>query len=653
MVGQTLGHYRILGKLGAGGMGVVYKAEDTALQRIVVIKVIGGQSEADETARARLLREARMAASLNHPNICTIHEVGESAGQVYIAMEYIEGRPLSEAVREGLDSGQALRQAAQIADALAHAHERGVVHRDLKSANVMITPEGRVKVLDFGLAKRLPSSGDQATISAQNLTQTGAVVGTLAYMAPEVLKGAPADERSDLWALGVMLHEALAGALPFQGSTVFEATSAILRESPPALPDRLPPGVRAIVERLLAKEPGQRYQRAGEVRAALEMLHSGPSMTMAAPALPAKSRRKLLILSAAAVSAAGVAFLGGRSLLKRQGPTLSSGDPVSPVAEANVHFERGFLFLTRQNDPERALEMMKKALDLDPKFASARAWYGFCHGLLFDFGISNDPALLYKAERELRQALQDNPNLARAHSGLAGVFWWQMRKDLVPDACQRALQLNPDDMDAHIWLSVYHQYSGDHAAAGALIQRLVARDPLLLPALWAQADIANDRGDVKGSLELWRKLLDQDPTGYSTLASVARLQMGAGKLDEAQAALDRVRPEHRKLYPMRMHAGLLSALEGKRDEARKEVDGEVLKYYSAMLQYMYVAVMYFTAMGEIPTALDWLDRATRAGDERVEYFRREPLLAALRSHPRFQQILESAEYRRAQRKPKL
>jgi len=283
MIGQTLGHYRVLQKLGEGGMGVVYKAHDEQLDRDVAIKVLPAASFRDEQARARLLREARAAAALNHPNICTIHEVGEAEGQAYIAMELVQGEPLSARLARGpLLPDEVLRYGLQLADALAHAHERNIIHRDLKSANVIITPEGRAKVLDFGLAKRMiaeelaeaaTQSHDEAT-----LTRPGAVVGTLAYMAPEQLRGQVADARSDIWALGVVLHEMAAGGRPFQGKTGFDLSSAILKEPPAPLPPEVRPEVKAVVGRCLEKEPARRYQRAGEVRAALEAVLSGTAV---------------------------------------------------------------------------------------------------------------------------------------------------------------------------------------------------------------------------------------------------------------------------------------------------------------------------------------------------------------------------------------
>jgi TolB-like protein/Tfp pilus assembly protein PilF/tRNA A-37 threonylcarbamoyl transferase component Bud32 len=303
MIGQQMRHFRIVEKIGAGGMGEVYRAHDEQLDRDVAIKVLPAGTFRDETARARLLREARTASKLNHPHICTIHEVGEAEGQAYIAMELVEGQPLSARLADGaLPPDQVLRYALQLADALAHAHERGVVHRDLKSANVIVTPEGRAKVLDFGLAKRLNKEElDEATTLSQDLSQPGTVVGTLAYMPPEQLRGEPADARSDVWALGVMLHEMASGERPFQGKTGFELSSAILNQPPSPLPPEVPAELRGVIERCLEKEPGRRYQRGGEVRAVLEAIQSGSAIPAWSHPKPAVLRRRWVALVAAAV----------------------------------------------------------------------------------------------------------------------------------------------------------------------------------------------------------------------------------------------------------------------------------------------------------------------------------------------------------------
>ena len=270
--GTKIGNYEIQAPLGAGGMGAVYQAHDPTLQRTVAIKVLAKQ---DEDASARLLQEARAASALNHPHICTIYEVGQHEGQAFIVMEHVEGKPLSALIpADGLPPESVIRYGTQIADALAHAHERGIVHRDLKSQNVVITPEGRAKVLDFGLAARMPEADAEAVTKTQEalpFAQTGMLVGTLAYMAPEVLRGEAATARSNIWALGVLLYEMASGRLPFEGGTAADVVSAILKETPAPLRSLTSAGLRLIIRQCLSKEPAQRYATADTVRGGLEL----------------------------------------------------------------------------------------------------------------------------------------------------------------------------------------------------------------------------------------------------------------------------------------------------------------------------------------------------------------------------------------------
>ena len=293
MIGQTLDHYRVLAQIGEGGMGVVYRARDEVLERDVALKLLarGALGKVDP---GHLLREAQTASSLSHPNICTIHQVGQTGNDFYVVMELIEGRSLSDLITAtGLSMEIVMRYGTQIADALAHAHDRGIVHRDLKGSNVMVTPEGRVKVLDFGLATRI----DREEISELTVSYTSLeskLVGTLPYMAPEVLRGQKGDHLSDLWSLGVLLYEAAAGKLPFRGNTGFEMTSAILREPPPPLPSTVPYGLAAVIQGCLIKERAGRYQRASEVRAALEAVQ-GAVLQSRHPSEETRGSRTLVV----------------------------------------------------------------------------------------------------------------------------------------------------------------------------------------------------------------------------------------------------------------------------------------------------------------------------------------------------------------------
>jgi eukaryotic-like serine/threonine-protein kinase len=289
MIGQTLGHYRIIEKIGAGGMGEVYRARDERLKRDVALKLLPAETSRDLDSGRKLLLEAQSASALNDPHICTIHEVGEADGRAFIVMELVEGRSLDALIPpDGLPQALVVRYGTQIASALAHAHDRGIIHRDVKTENIVINASGQVKVLDFGLAK-LPKSSDiaEATRSMESVTKPGAIVGTLAYMAPEVLRGEDADARSDVWSLGVALYEMAAGHRPFRGQTGYELSSSILREPAAPLAAQIPAGLRVAIERCLEKEPGHRYQRASEVRAALEMVQHSSELSPTASALTA------------------------------------------------------------------------------------------------------------------------------------------------------------------------------------------------------------------------------------------------------------------------------------------------------------------------------------------------------------------------------
>lgn len=278
----ALSKYRIIGKLGAGGMGEVYKAEDPTLLRTVAIKVMSKQDEAAACGETRFLREARAASAFNHPNIVTIYEIGETAEHTYIVMEYVEGRSLRDLVsKKEVKPEEVLDIAAQTCDALIEAHSHGIIHRDVKPENILLTDRGRVKLVDFGLAK--PVSGRPikgAETARESLTESGTVMGTLSYMSPEQLRGEQLDERTDIFSFGIVLYEMITGDLPFMGSNSFDVAASILKD--PAyeigtVPSGLARGIKGVVARLLEKRRDDRPSSFVEVKRALESLKAPPT----------------------------------------------------------------------------------------------------------------------------------------------------------------------------------------------------------------------------------------------------------------------------------------------------------------------------------------------------------------------------------------
>ena len=255
MIGQQVGHYKVLEKLGEGGMGVVYRAEDTTLKRMVALKFLPHHLTSNESEQARFIQEAQAASALNHPNVCVVYGLGREGDQQYIAMEFVEGKTLREKITAGsLSVKDALAYALQIGEALAEAHARGIVHRDVKAENIMVTAKNQIKVMDFGLAKLKGS---------MKLTRTSSTVGTLAYMAPEQIQGGEVDARSDIFSFGIVLFEMLTGHTPFRGEHEAAMMYSILNEQPQLLAqyrNDCPPDLDRIILRALEKDPEDRYQ---------------------------------------------------------------------------------------------------------------------------------------------------------------------------------------------------------------------------------------------------------------------------------------------------------------------------------------------------------------------------------------------------------
>ncbi len=358
--GQTIGHYRIDQKVGEGGMGVVYVAEDTRLGRRVALKVLHAEVSAEPARRARFDREARAIAALNHPNIVTIHSVEEAEGIVFLTMELVVGQSLTHMMTsQGLPLGKMLDLSLGIADALVAAHRQGIVHRDLKPDNIMVTSEGRIKVLDFGLAKLRESALEgMNTLPTTSLTEEGKIVGTVSYMSPEQAEGKSLDHRSDIFSFGVVLYEMATGRKPFQGDTAISTISSILKDTPTPpqqVNNSLPPELGRIIKRCLVKEPERRYQSTDDLRNELReikeesdsgeyaaaksgvatytgavSLSSSPAVSSASLPAPGRSGWNRAAIAVAAILVGTIAVGGGWYLSQRK----ASPGPASALENA-------------------------------------------------------------------------------------------------------------------------------------------------------------------------------------------------------------------------------------------------------------------------------------------------------------------------------
>jgi serine/threonine protein kinase/Tfp pilus assembly protein PilF len=630
--GTMMGPYRLESLLGEGGMALVYRARDTRLDREVAVKVVRASPESEGVSQQRLLREARTAASLHHPNICTIFDVGESDGRVFIAMELVIGRPLKEIIPEdGLSVELAVEYAVQIADALGHAHQRMVIHRDLKSSNVMVTEEGTIKVFDFGIARRI--QGDPGA-GRQTLTEAGLITGTPAYMAPELLCGEAPTKQTDLWAAGVLFYEMLTGRMPFAGPTTVALAAAILHDSAAPVGTKVSPPLAAIIRRCLEKDPSRRFISAAEVKAGLKGL---------APRPVRASRRTWIKAGAVAPGAAAIGTWVARDRLLR-GSRLSSGGRPSPLPEANAFADQAWAKISTHADLVGARKLLERALLLDPRFAEARATLGLAYFAELDSGQSNDSGLLPSAAAESRRAIEIDSRCARAWSTLSAVLLYQGHKRQAFESARRALAIDSRHTDALTWLGNCHMMDGKYDQTLAAFRGALQMEPNYLPAQIGAAEILRRQGKEDAGRE-FNTLWSRYPGNPRVLRGLVQTKPSVNQMSVFASLFLEADYKWKTSFQIRLTIELNDTARARAAgrQVSRELDKELEKYASLVAGGPLVVAEIYAISGDVDRALDWLDRAVRSGDEEADWFRRNPHLASIQNHLRFRQIVESIE----------
>ena len=786
MTGQAFGHYRVLDKLGEGGMGEVYLAEDVRLGRPVALKFLPAALKADPESRARLLNEARAASMLRSPNIAVTYDIGEHAGTDFIVMEYVEGQLLSARIKEGpLPVREVADVGLQVADALEEAHSRGIIHRDIKSANLIRSERGLVKVLDFGLAKFLAAKDRDDVLTRQQMTMAGTVVGTISYMAPEQALGRPIDHRADLFSLGVVLYELATGRTPFVGASMTEIIDKILHETPPppsALNAAVPKALDTIAMRALEKSPTFRYQSAHDMRQDLRALaasleESFRVSTSRAAAAIARHQASAIERSVAVMTFANITreaaddWIGtgiaetvssdlknihgltviGRARVydalrnlssnasldeslaidigRRLGATwvvvgafqkigemvritahfvevatgtvrktvkvdgrvgdifalqdkivyelsqglnlVLRGTEIAEIekretqsVEAYESFARGMmnLRLASRDSIERAIGAFEHATRKDPEYALAWAALGGAYNLKGSFLSLRD--LIEEAIEIERRALSIDPDLADAHMWLGAALLSLGRTDEAMVAIREAIRLEPDNGQAHQALArAYWVGKGDFAAAIPEFEKAIELNPEAGYSYLQLALLLAWEGQYTRAEEVSRRaveLQDQYISGNAGLQVVgANGRLGyvyylQGRFDEALREYERglsfvASSDHalkeRTAIELNVKMGAAYHRQGRSSEAtrhferaRKMFDSLVAKGADDPFTRYYIACL-FALTGDADRAFDSLERvAARLPALTAERMRRDPDLESLREDRRFAAI---------------
>jgi serine/threonine protein kinase/Flp pilus assembly protein TadD len=617
----AIGAYEVLRPLGAGGMGYVYLAHDGRLARNVALKVL--RPDLADTDWITAFREEAVAASaLNHPNILTIHEIGEHDGTRFIASEYVDGETLRERVKRGpLPEPELIDIALQITDGLAAAHDAGVVHRDIKPENVMVRADGLVKILDFGIATR---TGHQA---ARVPTAGGVVIGTTGYMSPEQRRGLTVDARTDVWSLGIVIFEMATGCKPAAAGVDSNEFS------------RLSPNLARIVSRALSAEREQRYSTARELAAELRALRRTLEVV---PTSGGRSRTRFAAAVLILVPVIYLLTMADRSRKVSAGSAVEATDGAdetrSPVAYQLYAKGRYHVLRRTPSDLRKGLEYLREAIELDPNYARAYAKLADAHILL---AMTSDVApkeSFPHAKTAAARALTIDPELAEARVSMGIIkFWFDWDWGGAEAEFKRAIAAQRPDPSAHTFYGHLLSNLGDHTGALQQMRRALDYEPhsALANALFAQCLYYERRYDE--SLAHLQKTLDLDPSLWLTYNMIGRIYGVKQMYGDALQAFAKASELGGSLI-VRASAGYTLAASGRREEAREILDELTRRAAQGYVPPSNFALVHL-GLGEHELALDRLEEAVDARDLLLTFLTVEPRWAGLAGQTRFTTVL--------------
>ncbi len=704
LAGRTIRHYRVLERIGAGGMGEVYRCHDEHLDREVALKVLSAGTLADDTARSRFRHEAQSCSRISHPNIAAVYDFDTEAGIDFLVTEYVPGTTLSERLAAGpLAESEVLRLGRQLAEGLAEAHSYGLVHRDLKPGNLRITPQGQLKILDFGLARTLAVVGADSPTSSSNTE--GFVAGTLAYMAPEQLRGEPLDARSDLFAVGMVLYEMIAGEHPFPAAVAPAVIDAILHKAPSPLRWRRPevsPRLEQIVLKCLEKDPGMRYQSCADLvadfrRASMPEEESGDSIAvlyfenMGGSAeheyfrdgitedittelskirgIRVFSRSAVLPFRDKPVTPAHV----GRQLhaayvlegsLRREGLRLRLNAKLISTATGHAVWAERYdrqledVFAIQDEVAHNIARALRVVLTESERrditklpTADVQAYDFYLRGRQFFHQFRRKGVDL--ARQMFARAIEIDPAYARAYAGIADcssflhMYWDSSQENLrqADEASRKALEIDPDLPEAHASRGLSASLKKQYDEAQKEFAVAIRLNPRLFEPYYFQARNYYAQGQLEKAAKWFEQAGRVLPEDYQAKMLLASALHGLGRADDARVAYERglhAAEQHLILHPgdsRALYFGANALSQLEQRERALEWLDRALAIEPDEPNVYYNVACVYALLGEVERAIDCLEKSLTRGWVQREWMEHDPDLEPVRSHPRFQALL--------------